>query len=453
MKMPRVLVIDDEERVGKAVRHAVEGTELDCLWVGSGEEALRTIQEHEVDLVLTDLIMPQISGLDLVRELRARAPHIPILVMTAYGSIDIAVEAMRLGAEDFLSKPIESSRLRRSVERSLQLRQLVAENESLKSEIERISGVGELVGRSRPFKEAINLASQVAKSDGTVLVLGETGTGKELLARTIHYLSARSRNPFVVVNCVALSPSLLESELFGHERGAFTGAHERKKGRFEIAAGGTLFLDEIGEVNEAFQLRLLRFLQEKEFERVGGVKPIKANVRVIAATHRNLDQLVKEGKIRSDLYYRLNVLPIHLPPLRERTADIVPLTEHFLHHYSQILGKPVHAISPEAETVLNRYPWPGNIRELKNVVERSMVLDQDGILDVDDLSALRPPPAKKGNDRLPYRTIVECVDYHTKEYVLSTIEKNNGDKQISAKRLGVSRMTLHRLMRKLGIEG
>ncbi|MBI4209856.1 MAG: sigma-54-dependent Fis family transcriptional regulator [Deltaproteobacteria bacterium] len=451
--MPRVLVIDDEERVGKAVRHAVEGTDLDCLWVGSGEEALRTIQEHEVDLVLTDLIMPHISGLDLVRDLRSRAPHIPILVMTAYGSIDVAVEAMRLGAEDFLSKPIESSRLRKSVERSLQLRQLVVENEFLKSEIERISGIGELVGRSRPFKDVINLSSQIAKSDGTVLVLGETGTGKELMARTIHYLSARSRNPFVVVNCVALSPSLLESELFGHERGAFTGAHERKKGRFEIAAGGTLFLDEIGEVNEAFQLRLLRFLQEKEFERVGGVKPIKANVRVIAATHRNLDQLVKEGKIRSDLYYRLNVLPVLIPPLRDRTTDIVPLTEHFLHRYGQILGKSIDTITPEAEASLIRYPWPGNIRELKNVIERSVVLDQDGILGVEDLSALRPATPEKNKDRLPYRTIVECVDYHTKEYILNTIEKHNGDKGISAKRLGVSRMTLHRLMRKLGIEG
>ncbi len=449
--MPRVLVVDDEERVGKAVRHALEGTDVDCLWVGTGKEALQEVQRQEVDLVLTDLIMPHISGLDLVKEMRSRVPHIPIVVMTAYGSIDVAVEAMRLGAEDFLSKPIESSRLRKSIERALQLHQLAVENEFLKSEIERMSGIGELVGRSRPFKEVITLASQVAKSDGTVLILGETGTGKELLARTIHYFSARSRNPFVVINCVALSPSLLESELFGHERGAFTGAHERKKGRFEMATAGTLFLDEIGEVNEVFQLRLLRFLQEKEFERVRGVQPIKPDVRVIAATHRNLDQLVKEGKFRSDLYYRLNVLPVHIPALRERTADIIPLAEHFLNHYGQILAKSVPTMSPEVGVFLARYSWPGNIRELKNVVERGVVLDQDAILGMDDLS-MQSPHAEDNNGSLPYRTVEECMDYHARQHILKTLEKHQGDKELAAKELGVSRMTLYRLMRKMDLE-
>lgn len=450
--MSRILVVDDEERVMESIRSALDPDEYECHWVENGIKALTVIEEQEFDLVLTDLMMPKVNGLDVVRSLRAKAPKIPIIVMTAYGSIDIAVEAMRLGAEDFLSKPLERSRLRKSVERVLQAHHLEEENLFLKGEIDRISGVSNLVGRSPAFKEVLSLASQVAKSDGTVLITGETGTGKELLARTIHSLSARSPNPFVVVNCVALAPSLLESELFGHEKGAFTGALERKRGRFEMAAGGTIFLDEIGEIDDAFQMRLLRFLQEKEFERVGGIQTIKSDVRVIAATHRNLERLVKEGKIRSDLFYRLNVLPIHIPSLKERLEDVIPLVEHFMKHYSQMLGRKVLKILPEARAFLLNYSWPGNIRELRNVIERGVALDQDGILGLDDLSIrnVSQPTLLDGN--APYRTLEECREYHTERHIRKILQEYNGDKEGAAKALGVSRMTLYRLLRKYAIE-
>ncbi|MGB7949576.1 MAG: sigma-54 dependent transcriptional regulator, partial [Candidatus Binatia bacterium] len=361
----RVLIVDDDPASRRLLEVRLRPLECDVATAGNGEQALTAIRKDAPDLVLLDLQMPKMGGIDVLRALRKEEIHIPVIVITAHGSIETAVEAMKEGAYDFITKPLDANHF------DIVVRKLL-EREGLKRELEIFSEDADkryrlVVGKSAKMNEAVETAKKAAASKATVLLLGESGTGKEIFARAIHNWSERKSQPFVAINCVGLSKELLESELFGHEKGSFTGADQLKKGKMELANGGTVFLDEIGDVSQELQTKLLRFLQEREFDRVGGVKSIRVDVRVVAATNRDLDVAVKEGRFREDLYHRLNVVPIMLPPLRERREDISALARHFLQRFANEVKKNLSGISEEALRKLSAYDWPGNVRELANV--------------------------------------------------------------------------------------
>jgi DNA-binding NtrC family response regulator len=424
------------------------------------------LRRGAIDLVLTDLRMPGISGVELVRTMGRDFPEVPVVLVTAHGTVETAVQALRLGAADFVVKPCSPQTLEVVIKRLERTRKLERENEYLRAE----TGMGDvrIVAESKAMQDLLRTAERVAGSKGTVLITGESGTGKERVAHHLHRKSTRASGPFIRVNCAALSEQLLESELFGHERGAFTGAHKRKEGRFELADGGTLLLDEIGEISPAVQAKLLRVLEEEEFERVGGTTTLKVDVRVIATTNRELPEEVAQGRFREDLYYRLHVLPLHMTPLRDRMDDVVPLARHFVEVHARSNGIEVPGFSPAAEQRLLEWHWPGNVRELENAIHRAVVLVDGATIEPEHLSFQLMPRANvrpkftlvtdKGqylgaiaaNSPLANRTI----DDLEREAILCTLEATRGNKTEAARRLGVTARTLSnkmKLWRQLGL--
>src|SRR5262245_3664020 len=384
MSIQRVLVVDDDSLSRDFLTEAVRSLGYQADAVVSGEAALERLSAREYHLVLTDLRMPGIGGVELVARVGREHPDLPVVVITAHGSVETAVDAMRKGAADFLMKPCSPDTLELVLKRVERSRRLERENAYLRQQISPL-GQQSIISSSKAMRETLEVAARVAASKGTVLITGESGTGKERIAQHVHLKSSRAAGPFIRVNCAALSETLLESELFGHEKGSFTGAHKRREGRFELADGGTLLLDEIGEISPALQTKLLRVLEEEEFERVGGSTTLKVDVRVIATTNRDLGSEVRAGRFREDLYYRLHVLPIHLAPLRERQDDVLPLAEHFAERYAAENGKPTPGFTDEAMDRLVAWHWPGNVRELENAVQRAVVLCQGDRIQSEDL--------------------------------------------------------------------
>ncbi|MFL5294439.1 MAG: sigma-54-dependent transcriptional regulator [Myxococcales bacterium] len=417
----------------------------------TGAAALAALRDKPADVVLTDLMMPGMSGQELLRAVKAVAPDAEVVLMTAYGTVEAAVAAMKDGAYDFLTKPLKRHAVLKSVSQALEKRRLVLENKQLRA---RLAGVSSpIVGQSPALRSTLDIIRQAAPSSATVLLLGESGTGKELFARALHEHSTRAQAPFVPINCAAIPDTILESELFGYERGAFTGAVARKEGRIERAQGGTLFLDEIGELSLGVQVKLLRFLQEGEIERLGGTSPVKVDSRVVAATNRDLASAVQSGKFREDLYYRLNVIQVILPPLRERLEDIPLLADHFVGKYAAKNGKQFSGITPSALEALEAYPWPGNVRELEHAIERAVVLSSGSEIDIDALpqavlQAARGgprgpiPAALEGRTlSIPLGTTMEEIELRV---IRETLRHTKGDKNLAAQLLGIAARTIYR---------
>ena len=385
--MDTVLVVDDEKNYLIVLEALLAPEGYEIITADNPEAALRYIRESDLDLVITDMKMPGISGMTILEETRKINPDLPIIIMTAFGSIEMAVEAMKKHAYDYIEKPFKNEALKLTVKKALQNYQLVKENRLLSEALSDRYRFGNIIGKSRPMQEIYGLISKVARSKTSVLITGDSGTGKELIANAIHYNSPRKDRPFVSINCGALTETLLESELFGHEKGAFTGAVAMKKGRFEMADGGTLFLDEVTEMSPALQVKLLRVLQEMEFERVGGTRTIDVDVRILSASNRDIKADISDGRFREDLFYRLNVIHIEVPSLRERGEDIRLLVEHFINKYRRVDNDEKPELSPEAWKILFNHNWPGNIRELENVIERAVVLNSGGLITPDDMPA------------------------------------------------------------------
>ena len=385
--METVLIVDDEKNYPRILGAVLEEEGFEVLTANSGAEALEELHASDIDLVLTDMKMPEMDGIDLLAKIKAGNPQLPVIMMTAHGTVDKAVEAMEKGAYSYLLKPFDNDRLIIYVNKAVAIYRVIKENRRLRSAVTNRYSFGNIIGKSKPMLDVFELIGKVAPAGATVLIEGESGTGKELVAKSIHFNSPRAANPFVAVNCAALAESLLESELFGHEKGAFTGAAAMKKGRFERADGGTLFLDEIGELSPDLQVKLLRVLQEKLIERVGGTKPIAVDIRVIAATNKSLKDEMLAGRFREDLYYRLDVVHIRLPPLQQRQEDIRLLIDHFIKKYAaeRKTGPAITGVDADAERLLFEYSWPGNVRELENVIERVMILGTGETIAVADL--------------------------------------------------------------------
>ncbi len=433
----RILIIDDEQNARDALRTilAEEGYEVEE--AADGADGYEKMAAFHPDAVLCDVRMPKEDGLSLLKRAKESGFECPFVMMTAFGSIETAVEAMRNGADDYLTKPLDVTQVLVKLERALEKRQLKRDNQMLRERLREKYKFNNVVGDSAELQAVFDVVRRAAPTRATVLVLGESGTGKELVAQAIHEESPRHEKPFVKVNCAALSETLLESELFGHERGSFTGAAGRREGRFELADGGTLFLDEIGDVTPALQVKLLRVLQQKEFERVGGTQTLKVDVRVVAATNKDLAAEVKAGRFREDLYYRLNVVTVTLPPLRRRKSDIPALTAHFIEKYNDQHGKQVRGLAPGVLNALLSYDWPGNVRELGNAVERAVVLAQGTELTSDDLPATMQGPRpreQKGDSLIPGATLHEIE----REAILRTLEMVSGSTTRAAEVLDIS---------------
>ena len=444
-----ILIVDDEKNIREGLSKALALAGYDTLMAATGSEAVRVLEGEAVDLVISDLRMPGLSGEQLLRRVVAAYPAIPVIILTGHGTIESAVTAMHAGAYDFLTKPVNLDRLELLVKRALSRRQLMLENLTLQRELERRSTAHQLVTASPAMKRAWEVVEQVAPSRASVLITGESGVGKELVADAIHTLSPRRAAKLIKVHCAALTETLLESELFGHERGAFTGAVARRRGRFELADGGTIFLDEIGEISQSIQIKLLRILQERAFERVGGEETITADVRVVAATNRDLAEAIEQGTFREDLYYRLNVVHIHVPPLREREADISLLAAGFLKEFAEENGKQLVGIDPRALSALRRYSWPGNVRELQNGIESAVVMARGSTIELHDL-----PPAVRNAQNAPAVRIPlgSTLDHGEREMIRATLNHQHGNKSRTAEILGISRKTLHRKMREYQLE-
>jgi two-component system NtrC family response regulator len=385
--METILIVDDEKNYPLILSAVLEEEGFEPLTANSGSEALEILKNSDVDLVLTDMKMPSMDGIELLEHVKTKDPDLPVIMMTAYGTVEKAVEAMHKGAYHYIMKPFENESLVIYVKKAIAMYRVVKENRQLRDAVESRYSFGNIIGKSKCMQEVFDTIRKVAPANATVLIEGESGTGKELVAKSIHFNSPRREKPFVAVNCSAFAETLLESELFGHEKGAFTGAVSMKKGRFEMADGGTLFLDEIGELSQNLQVKLLRVLQEKIFERVGGIKPIAVDIRIIAATNKKLKEEVQKGQFRDDLFYRLDVLPIVMPPLRDRTEDIRLLVNHFIKKYAHERKSdiPIQAMEQAVERLFYDYSWPGNVRELENVIERVMILCPGEVMRVSDL--------------------------------------------------------------------
>ena len=445
-----ILVTEDDARSRDSLSRAMTRAGYRTLTAADGAEALRLLERETVDVVLTDLKMPGIDGLSLLERLRARSPETIVILLTAFGTVDVAVEAMKKGAYDFLTKPINLDKLDRLLQHALEARRLVRENRELRLRLSETSGLKQLLGQSAPMQRLREVIQQVAATDAAALILGETGTGKELVAHGIHYGSPRADRPFVKVSCASLPEGLLESELFGHERGAFTGARERRKGRFELAHGGTLFLDEVGDMSPPTQAKLLRVLQEREFERVGGSETVRVDVRLIAATNRDLEGLVAEGAFREDLYYRLNVVAILAPPVRERAEDIPALAAHFLRLSAGRWGKPVPEVAADALALLCRYSWPGNVRELQHVAESMLVFSKGGPITAADL-----PAAIRGGERNVEpgeRGSNASLRELERQAIARTLVATGGNKRKASEILGIGLKTLYRKIQEFGLQ-
>ena len=385
--METVLIVDDEKNYPPILSAVLEEEGFETLTAYSGEEALSVLKDSDVDLVLTDMKMPSMDGIELLERIKEKDPGLPVIMMTAHGTVEKAVEAMQKGAYNYILKPFDNERLVIYVNKAVQMYRVIKENRRLRETVESQYSFGNIIGKSSKMQNVFELIYKVAPATASILIEGESGTGKDLVAKSIHYNSPRHDHPFIAVNCSALAESLLESELFGHEKGAFTGAVTTKKGRFELAEGGTLFLDEVGELSPSLQVKLLRVLQDKVFERVGGLRQVTVNFRLITATNKRLREEVQKGRFREDLYYRLNVVYINLPPLRQRTEDLRLLVDHFIGKYAaeRRMGAPVKSIEREVEQIFYQYDWPGNVRELENTIERAMVLCPDDTIRVSDL--------------------------------------------------------------------
>jgi len=449
-----ILIVDDEKNTREGLRDALEDS-FEVYIAADAEGALAVLEADPVDVMITDLRLGADNGMELIERVLQRAKAPICIMMTAYGSVDTAVEAMKRGAYDFVTKPVNIDRLEMLVRRALRERETQRENVDLKERVQRTESLDVMIGRSPAMVEVFDTLKQVAPSRATVLIQGESGTGKELAARAIHHLSPRSAKKFVAVHCAALSPQLLESELFGHERGAFTGATERRIGRFEQANGGTLFLDEIGEIDSAVQVKILRVLGERTFERVGGNQTIQADVRLVAATNKNLATLVAEGKFRDDLFFRLNVVQVTLPPLRTRKEDLPLLVQAFLKDFAKENEKPFRELTPEAMACILDYDWPGNVRELRTAIEHGVVMSTTPHIGVRDLPAsvrnTLNTPTPSESSAIGSKT--DALDLHHAERVLifRALEESGGNRTAAAERLGISRRTLHRRLKELNI--
>ncbi len=447
MRTGTIVIAEDEARQREALARVVGAWGHRVVAVAGGREALDVVRREAVDIVLADLRMPGLGGLDVLREVREVQPEVGVVLLTAYGSVAEAVEAMKGGAADFLAKPVDLDQLELVVTRVLERSELVRENQRLRRRLEATTTGFSLVGRSRALQEVLARAARAAETDATVLVRGESGTGKELLARSIHQLSRRADGPFVAVNCAALPETILESELFGHERGAFTGAVAARRGRIETASGGTLFLDEIGDLPATVQVKLLRFLQEREIVRVGGETVMRADVRVVAATHRDLEGMMAGGAFREDLFYRLNVVPLVLPPLRERREDVPELVERLLDRIARRHQRPTCTLSREAMDALMKYAFPGNVRELENLLEQATILASGTLVTLRDL----PPGVSRGADPTaakPDATLAERLDEVERRFVMGALADSNGNQSEAARRLGITEGGLRYKLRK-----
>ena len=445
----RILIIEDDVNAREALRCGLASAEHEVEAVGDAEEAVERLRRADFDLVLSDLVLPGMDGIAFLRAVRSAAPDCGVVIMTGFGSVDTAVEAMREGAYDYITKPLRLKDVRRVVVKALEHRALRIEVGSLRARLKERFASESIVGSAGPLRRALELAEQVAPTRSTVLITGESGTGKDLLAHAIHYGSPRSERAFVKVNCAALPETLLEAELFGHEKGAFTGALRQKEGRFLLADGGTLFLDEVGDLSQATQAKLLRVLQEGEFEMVGGTRTLKVDVRIVAATNIDLKAAIADRRFREDLFYRLNVISIRLPSLRERRDDIPLLVNHFIRKYARENGKPIQGITARAQDLLGTKGWPGNIRELENAIEHAVVMTRGDTIDVDDLpEALRDGPAGPVDDELLVFPIGSSMDDIERETIRRTLAYFQGDKDRTATTLGMSMATLYRKLRK-----
>ena len=451
-RKPRILLVENDEsaRVSLALLLKREGYQADL--AASGEEAVTLIRAGEpYDLVVTDLIMGRVGGLEVLQAVKEARRESEVILLTGFGSVESAVEAMKRGAYEYLTKPYDPEELSLTVGKALERRQLKREVKQLRAQVKATYRFGNIVGRSARLTQVQELVEAAAPTDATILVQGESGTGKELIARAVHANSHRADGSFVAINCGALPESLLESELFGHVKGAFTGAQFNKPGLFEEAEGGTIFLDEVGETTPATQVKLLRVLQEQEIRRVGDTKTITVNARVVAATNTDLLELVREGKFREDLYYRLNVITIDVPPLRDRIEDLPLLVAHFLAKYGAKTGRGAKELSPQATALLERYPWPGNIRELENTIERALILTKEPVIGPADL----PPAVRAGHETRRLATSLEpgamTLEDLERAYIVATLERLAGNQAATAQALGISRTTLWRKLKAYGL--
>src|SRR3954454_11303611 len=448
-----ILLVDDETKILNALASALRKEGHEVIETSSPREAQRLLAERAFDVMLVDNVMPQLTGLDLIRDYVSSTPEgerPQILMMTAHATVESAIEAMKLGALDYLQKPFEIDELLVLVNRALEHQRLSTEHRYLISERDAEFNHYGIVGRSRRMQDVINTAQLVAKSKSTILITGETGTGKEMVARAIHYHSAQREMPLIKVNCAAIPETLLESELFGHTRGAFTGAATNKKGKFALADGGTIFLDEIGTMSPALQAKLLRVLQEREFEPLGSERTQKVDVRVIAATNRDLRQMVSDGRFQEDLYYRLNVIPIHIPPLRERREDIPVLVEHFIAKHSQRAGKRIDGVEPGVLEALQSADWPGNVRELENTMERAVVLTPSRTIGPDVVRILGVSSASAAG--LPSLNLRQNLDWAEREAVRDALDSSGGVKKDAAEVMGISQRALSYYLAKHRVE-
>jgi two-component system response regulator HydG len=454
-----VLVVDDDKGHLATLQTIAGSWGYQVSTAADGSTALALVRTQPFDLILMDVRMTEMDGIEALRQIKAYNPAIPILIMTAYSSVATAVEALKAGAYDYLTKPLDFETLRLTVERAMEHTFLKDENRRLKEKLREEFNWHDIIGTSAPMKALIDMAAMVAPAEATVLITGESGTGKELIARSIHNNSGRRTAPFVIVNCAALAESLLESELFGHERGAFTGADKRREGRFRQADGGTLFLDEIGETSPGMQAKLLRFLQEREFQRVGGDETLSVDVRIVAATNRDLEKEVRQGKFREDLFYRLNVVTVEMPPLRARHEDIPLLAHHFLQHFAAQNRKTIKGFTPQAMDLLLKHDWPGNVRELENAVERAVILLAGDYVSVRELPLRVAQLADQEEDKRGESHAAgsaaagaQSLAEVEQDVILATLAETGGNKSETARRLGINRKTLHLKLKRYGLD-
>jgi two-component system NtrC family response regulator len=455
--METILIVDDEKNYPRILSAVLEEEGFETLCANSGYEALEILKNSDVDLVLTDMKMPKMDGIELLEKIKDKDQDLPVIMMTAHGTVDKAVEAMQKGAYSYILKPFDNNRLILYVNKAIGVFRMVKENRQLRNAVESKYSFGNIIGKSKVMQDVFETIRKVAPATSTVLIEGDSGTGKELVAKSIHFNSPRRDKPFVAVNCSALAETLLESELFGHEKGAFTGAAARRKGRFELADGGTLFLDEIGELSQNLQVKLLRVLQEKNFERVGGVKPISVDIRIIAATNKRLKDEMVQGRFREDLFYRLNVVHIVLPLLRSRREDIRLLADHFIHKYGEEYrsGTPVSGLDPEVERFFFDYSWPGNVRELENVIERAMVMCRGNTIQVSDL-----PKEFRSNvyntlhiEGIPSSAkLDETLTMIEKKMIVRALKLTNNVQSQAAELLGIGKSGLNWKIKKLKLD-
>jgi two-component system NtrC family response regulator len=453
MKDYNILVIDDEAAQRDVLTGYLKKKGYKIFSASSGKEGIETARTNSVDIILSDFKMPDLNGIEVLEHVKKLNPEISFVIVTAYGTVENAVKAMRLGAFDYISKPVDLDELDLMIERIIEHKNLKSENQLLKTQLQEKYKISSIVSQSQKMEEVINVAARVADSKANVLITGENGTGKEVLAKAIHYISPRKDAAFVAVNVPALTETLLESELFGHEKGAFTGADKMKKGRFEIADGGTIFLDEVGDIPQSIQVKLLRVLQEHQFERVGGTEKIEVDVRIIAATNKNLDEKIKDGTFREDLYYRLNVVSVKIPPLRERKEDILPMIESFIDKYSKENNKVKLDISKEAADVLMKYNYPGNVRELENIIERAVVLTRGNVITLNDLPInIKGFKEEKTLAALGKGTLTEQVEAIEKQLIFDALQESGGNQTKAGKLLGLTERNLRYKLKKYNIK-